>query len=248
MRNIWTIAEREYKLYFSSPVAYMITAIILLVLGIFFTLAVANALNPMNQFVPDVRHTLYPLAVLLMLATPAVTTRLLAEEQRMGTIELLLTAPVRDWELVVGKWLGAYLFMLTIVALSLIFPFVLHQMIDPGIDQGILITGYLGLILLCAALTAIGVWISSLFSSQIAAFATTMGVLILMWWIISPITQTMGPANSMGELVSYLDLAQHYFQNFVMGIVDLRDVVYFLSITALGLFLGTMSVETRRWR
>jgi ABC-2 type transport system permease protein len=201
-----------------------------------------------QQFAPGVQITLGPMATLLMLATPAVTTRLLAEEQRMGTIELLLTAPVRDWELVVGKWLGAFLFFLTIILITLIYPLVLNQLVDPGIDQGPLLSGYLGVMLLSAALIAIGVAISSFFSNQIAAFATTMGVLILLWWVIGPIAQNAGPAGVGSELVGYLDLSEHYFSNLLRGVIDLRDIVYYLSVTALALFIGTMSVEMRRWR
>ena len=246
MRNIWTIANREYKLYFASPAAYLIAFMLLLVLGILFYLNLQ--VGAMQQFAPGVQIVLGPMATLLMLATPAITTRLLAEEQRMGTIELMLTAPVRDWELVVGKWLGAFLFLLTIVAITLIYPLVLNQFVDPGIDQGPLISGYLGIILLVAAMVAVGVAISSLFDNQIAAFATTLGVLILFWWIISPIAQTVGPAGGSSELVSYLDFSEHFYGNMIQGILDLRDITFYLSVTALALFLGTMSVETRRWR
>jgi len=246
MRNIWTIASREYKLYFASPAAYLITFMLLLVLGIFFYLTLNAA--AMQQFVPGVQVTLGPMATLLMLATPAITTRLLAEENRMGTIELLLTAPVRDWELVVGKWLGAFLLVLTIILISLIYPLVLNQFVDPGIDQGPLVSGYIGIILLSAAFVAIGVAISSFFNNQIAAFATTMGVFVVLWWVIGPIAQTVGPAGESSVWISYLDLSQHYFDNLFQGILDLKDIIFYLSVTALGLFLGTVSVETRRWR
>jgi ABC-2 type transport system permease protein len=246
MRNIWTIAKREYKLYFASPAAYMITFMILVVVGIIFYFNLQIALQ--QQFAPGVEISLGSTAFLLMLATPAITTRLLADEQRMGTIELLLTAPVRDWELVVGKWLGGFLFFLTIAALSLLYPLLLNQFVEPGIDQGPLISGYLGLILLGAALVAIGVWISSLFSNQIAAFATTLGVLILLWWILGPIADMVGPAAQSAELIRFFDLNNHFFSNFYLGVIDLRDVTFFLSATVLALFLATMSVETRRWR
>lgn len=246
MRNIWTIASREYKYFFGSPIAYLIAFGILLVLGIFFYLNIQIATQ--QQFTPTAQITIGPLATLLMLAVPAVTTRSLAEERRLGTIELLLTAPVRDWELVVGKWLGSFLFLLTIVAVSLIFPFVLNEMVDPGIDQGPLITGYLGLILLTGTLVAVGVAISSFFTNQIAAFATIMATMILLWWVIGPIAQVVGPAGSSSAFVGYLDLSQHFFSNFIQGVLDLTDIVYFLSLTALSLFIGTMAVETQRWR
>ena len=184
----------------------------------------------------------------MMLSIPALTTRTLAEERRTGTIELLLTAPVRDWELVVGKWLGVFLLLLTIIAITLVYPLVLNQLVSPGIDQGQLIGAYLGLILVAAALSAVGVFISSLFSNQIAAFATTLGILILLWWVIGPIAQTVGPVGRFGDLITYLNFNDHFYGNMLRGVLDLKDVIFYLSVTALCLFLGTMTVETRRWR
>ena len=200
MRNIWIIAKREYDQYFASPVAYMIMFVLYLVVGIFFYLNMSFAFVQM-QFAPTVQIVLAPLATLLILAIPAITTRLLAEEQRLGTIELLLTAPIRDWELVIGKWLGAFLLVLTILAFTLIFPIILNNLVDPGIDQGILLTGYLGIILLAAVFTAVGVFISSLFSNQIAAFATTMGALIFLWWVVGPIAQVLGETERGGAVL-----------------------------------------------
>jgi len=246
MINIWTIAKREFNLYFSSPVAYVITFVILLVLGIFFYLNLQVA-SAQQGYTPGAEITMVPLGTMLVLITPAITTRLLAEERRLGTIELLLTAPVRDWELVVGKWLGGFLLLLTIVAITLAYPILLNQFVDPGIDQGPILSGYLGLVLLCASLVAVGVFISSLFSNQIAAFATTMGVLIFLWWILSPIVQVTGPLGGNSELISYLDYSGHFFNNLTRGIIDLKDVVFYLSVTALGLFFGSISVEIRRW-
>jgi ABC-2 type transport system permease protein len=246
MRNIWTIAAREYNLYFSSPVAYMVAFVVYLVLGIFFFLNLQVALSQQG-YVPGAEITMAPLATMLVLITPAITTRLLAEERRLGTIELLLTAPVRDWELVVGKWLGAFLLLLTIIAITLVYPLLLNQLVSPGIDQGPLISGYLGLILLSASMVAVGVFVSSLFSNQIAAFATTLGALIFLWWVLSPIAQVTGPLGSSSSLLNYLDYSGHYFNNLVQGVIDLKDVVFYLSVTALGLFFGAVSVEIRRW-
>jgi ABC-2 type transport system permease protein len=246
MRNVWTIASKEYDQYFASPIAYMVIFVILFVVGIFFYLQLQAAY--IQQFAPGVDITAAPLAALMMLSIPALTTRTLAEERRTGTIELLLTAPVRDWELVVGKWLGVFLLLLTIIAITLVFPLVLNQLVSPGIDQGQLIGAYLGLILVAAALSAVGVFISSLFSNQIAAFATTLGVLILLWWVIGPIAQTVGPVGRIGDLITYLNFNDHFYSNMLRGILDLKDVIFYLSVTALCLFLGTMTVETRRWR
>jgi ABC-2 type transport system permease protein len=243
MRNVWTIASREYKQYFASPAAYLVAFMFLLILGILFY---ANILNAMvQQFPPTVQVILGPLVTILLFATPAITMRLLAEEQRLGTMELLLTAPVRDWELVVGKWLGGFLFMLTILALTILYPLILNEIIDPGIDQGLLVSGYLGIILIIAALVAIGVAISSLFSNQIAVFFATLGIFLILWLISSP-SQAMGEAS--GGLLRYLDFSEHFYNTLYRGVIDLSDIVYYLSVTALALFLGSVSVETRRWR
>jgi len=246
MYNIWTIARREYNLYFSSPVAYMVAFVILLVLGIFFYLNLQVA-SAQPGYTPGAEITMVPLGTMLVLIVPAITTRLIAEERRMGTIELLLTAPVKDWELVVGKWLGGFMLLLTIVAITLLYPLLLNQFVKPGIDQGPLVSGYLGLVLLCASLIAIGVFISSLFSNQITAFVTTLGVLIFLWWILSPIVQVTGPLGGNSELLKYLDFSGHFFDNLTRGIIDLKDIVFYLSVTGLALFFGSVSVEIRRW-
>jgi ABC-2 type transport system permease protein len=246
MHNIWTIAKREYNLYFSSPVAYMMAFVVFLVLGIFFFLNLQVA-SSQQGYVPGAEIIMAPLATLFVLITPAITTRLLAEERRLGTIELLLTAPVKDWELVVGKWLGGFFLLDTIIALTLIYPLLLNQLVSPGIDQGPLLSGYLGLFLLAASMVAVGVFVSSLFSNQIAAFVTTLGALIFLWWVLSPIAQVTGPLGKSPELLSYMDYSGHYFNTLVRGIIDLKDVVFYLSVTALALFLGTVSTEMRRW-
>jgi len=220
--------------------------VIYLVLGIFFYLNIDYAI--LAQYAPGVQIVLAPLATLLLLAIPALTTRLLAEEQRLGTIELLLTAPIRDWELIIGKWLGAFLLVLTILVFTLIYPLVLNNLVDPGLDQGLVISGYLGLVLLSAAFVAVGVFISSLFSNQIAAFATTMGALIFLWWVVGPIAQVLGETSAVGQFFSFIDLSDQLFSNFLSGMVELKDVVFSLSLTTLALFGATMVLDVRRWR
>ena len=244
--NVWTIAVREYRKYFASPAAYLVMFVILLVLGIFFYLSIYLAIQQ-PLFVPGVDTITGVLPTLLMLATPAITAHLISDERKLGTIELLLTSPVRDWELIMGKWLGSYLFVLTILLVSLIYPLILNQMIDPGIDQGPFITGYIGLALLSAALLAIGVFVSSLFSNQIASLVTTLGILILLWWIFGPISQSIG-STSGSELFRYMDISDHFYSNFFLGVMDLRDAVYYLSLTLTGLFFGTISISISRWQ
>ena len=248
MRNIWVIAEKEYKHFFISPIAYTVAFAILLILGFLFynnvTYAITTSLMQQN-YVPDLNVILSPLTTLLIFMVPAVTMRSMAEEQKSGTLELLLTAPVRDWEVVVGKWLGCMLFMLTVLALTWFYPIVLNQLVQPGIDQGLMITGYLGIILLSGAFLAIGVMMSSIIGNQIAAFFATLGILLLLWMIGIP-SQVQGAGGS--QLLSYLDMSEHFYPTFQRGLIELKDVVYYLSVIALALFLGSVSVETRRWR
>jgi ABC-2 type transport system permease protein len=247
MRNIWTIAKREFNHYFSSPVAYTVAFLVLSIIGIVFVLNILTiSSNPFGVTdAPDTRMITGPLAFMFMLAIPALTMRLLADEIRMGTMELLMTAPLRDYELVIGKWLGAYLFILAITAVSLVFPIMLNQMVKPGIDQMQMMAGYLGVILATAALLGLGVGISALFENQIAAFFTTLVLFIILWWLIG------APANilpSGGEIFRYLDMSSQLYGSFNEGIIKLSSIVYFLSLTGLGLFIGSTAVEVRRWR
>ena len=247
MRNIWTIAKREFNNYFSSPVAYAVALLFLGIVGIIFVLnLIALSNNPYGfSDAPDVRMITGPMAFMLMLATPALTMRLLADEIRMGTMELLLTAPLRDYELVIGKWLGAFLFILVLIGVSLVFPVMLNQMVKPGIDQMQMMSAYLGVILAAAALLGLGVGISSIFNNQIAAFFTTLVLFVILWWLIG------APANILpagGEAFSYFDMSAQLSNNFNEGIIKLSSIVYFLSLAGLGLFVGSTAVEIRRWR
>jgi ABC-2 type transport system permease protein len=244
MRNIWTIAKREYQAYFTSFAAYFFAFLILLVIGIVTTRGITYSLNYFGQVPPPgVDYVLGPMIFILFLACPALTMRLLSEEQRLGTIELLLTAPIRDAEVVVGKWFGSFLMVLTLIALTLIYPAALNLMTSPGIDQGLMITGYLGLMLISAVFLSIGVAVSSLFSNQIVSFLVTFAI-ILFFWIIFGIFAQTGSGNT---FISFLDLGSH-FDNFMQGVITLSSVVFYLTLTAAFLLLGTVSVETRRWR
>jgi len=245
MRNIWTIAKRELKAYFISPIAYVLIFMIMLTLSIFFFIDIYYAVNTQG-YIPDIKRTLELLVFpLFFLAIPAITMRTMAEENRMGTIELLLTAPVRDWELVIGKWLGSVLFFMIIIAITLIYPLVLNPMISPGVDIGLLASGYLGIILLMFAMCAIGVFISTLFSNLIAALIVSL-IVILVLWIVGVPGQLL--TNSLGSFLSFLSFSDHYYNTFLTGILDLKDVVFYLTFTAMGLFFGTISVEVKRWK
>jgi ABC-2 type transport system permease protein len=248
MRNIWTIARREYKLYFSSPIAYIAALLTILTVGIYFVVIIYYTANNSyySNTAPGIDIVIGPLATVFLFAVPALTMRLVADEQRMGTLEILLTTPIKDGELVVGKWLGSFLFMLTIIALTLIYPLVLNKLTTPGIDQGVLVSGYLAIILLTAVFLSIGTAMSSFFNNQFAAFFATLAVLIIFWWLIRLPTYIIQEV-SINNILNYLDLNGR-FNSMLSGTISISDIIYPISLTALGLFLSATAVEIRRWR
>jgi len=246
MRNIWTIAKREYNAYYNSPLAYVVMVLLFGVVGIIFALNLVSVTS--NAFFAqalDPTLVAGPLLFMMLFCTPALTMRLISEEARTGTLELLLTAPLRDWELVIGKWLGAFLFMLTVLVLTLIFPIMINSMTTPGIDIPQTLSSYIGMVLVIAAFLGIGVGVSAIFTNQFAAFFTTLGILVIMWFLIG------APANLLPvgqEFFSYLDMNSHFYSGFNQGNVNLTDIIYYLSITALGLFTGNIAIDYRRWK
>jgi ABC-2 type transport system permease protein len=249
MRNVWIIARREYKRFFTSPIAYIVAFFFLIILGYFFYSDLYQAIlySVYYQSPPPGPEIVTGqwMVILLIFSMPAITMRSISEEMRIGTMELLLTSPVKDWELVVGKWLGAFLFMLSLLAVTLILPLILNFLVHPGIDRGILFTGYLGLILMVASLVSIGVFISSLFSNQVVVFFVSLFFFIILYFVIRPLGGSTEGVGS--QVLTNINLIQHYI-NFYQGTIDLKDAVYYLSVTALALLFGTVSIEVRRWR
>jgi ABC-2 type transport system permease protein len=247
MRNVWTIAKREYDHYFISPIAYVVAFMILFVLGLIFALDILAASQTAGSpygYIPSVSSLTGAMAFLFLLAIPALTMRLISDETRTGTMELLLTAPLRDWELILGKWLGGFLFILTVIGITLIYPILLQGMISPGIDQPQMMAAYLALILVSAAFLGLGVGISASFGNQIAAFFVTLALFVFLWWLVG------FPANSIpvgADVFRYLSMTSH-LDSLMSGKIVLSDIVYYLSLTALGLFAGVTAVEIRRWR
>jgi ABC-2 type transport system permease protein len=246
MRNIWTIAHREYRHYFTSPIAYIAALLTVLTVGIYFVIIIYYLATQSyySNTAPGINIVIGPLATVFLFAAPAMTMRLIADEQRMGTLELLLTTPIKDGELVIGKWLGSFLFMLTIIAITLVYPFVLNKLTNPGIDQGVMVSAYLAIILLIAVFLSIGTAISSFFDNQFAAFFATLAVLILFWWLIRLPTYII-QNETINRILIYLDLNGR-FNSMLGGTMSFADIIYPLSLIALGLFLGTAALEIRR--
>lgn len=237
MRNALTIAQKELNTYFSSPVAYVVTAFFMLVMGYFFYLLLVLTREA------SLRGLFGNMAVILLFVTPFLTMRLLAEEQRMGTIELLLTSPVRDWQVVLGKFLGALAFLLFMLALTLFYPLLLSRLGAP--DWGPMASGYLGIVLIGATCLAVGLFASSLSQNQIVTGFIAFALLIILW-LLGAAAQAVG-SGPLGSVFDYLAINTH-FDDFVRGVIDTQHVVYYLILTALFLFMATRVVEAKRWR
>lgn len=257
MKNALAIAGKDLRSYFTSPIAYVVLTGYLLLAGWFFFNLLANfnqmlmaylsyqnpeileALN-LNEWV--IAPLLHNLAVVLVILVPMITMRSFAEEKKSGTYELLMTSPVKVGEIVAGKFLGGFAFIAIIVALTGLYPAILAWFGDP--EAGMIVSGLLGLLLLGASFVAIGNFTSSLTDNQIIAAVSCLVTLLLLYIIAWP-AQSAG--DTLGPLLRYLSLTEH-FGELVKGVIDTRDVVYFLSVIALALFLTLRSVESMRWR
>jgi len=249
MRNIWTIAKREYDHYFISPIAYVVAFAILLTIGVIFAVNLFYYIQ--NSFqnpgsAPDISPVTGSFVFLLVLSTPALTMRLISDEARMGTLELMLTAPIRDFELVAGKWLGAMLYILTLILITAIYPIILNKFISPGIDLKAMLASYLGVILIAGAFLALGTGVSAMFTNQITSFFVTLVLFIFLWWLVG------FPANVItgdgAKIFRYLDMQSHFYGALNNGRINPSDIMYYISLIAIGLFTGTVAVEMRRWR
>lgn len=242
MRNTSTIATRELKSYLTSPMAYIIIAIFLIGTGFFFINFGAFETSP-TFLETSLRgffgYPIYTFIILLLIAV--LTMRLLAEEKKLGTIELLLTAPVRDSEIILGKFLGSLGIVVLMLVLTFYYPVLLAIYGYP--DFGPIASGYLGLFLLCCASLAIGIFASSLTSNQIVA-AVIGGAILLGLWFMGAAVDYL--PEGLGNIIGYFSLS-YYFRDFTIGIIDTRGIIYYLSVTVLFLFLAIRSLENSRW-
>ena len=238
MRNTGLIAAKEFRSHLTSPMAYIVTFVFLLITGAFF----ATYLSSTGYTDTSIAGFLNWAPLLLLLFASALTMRLLAEEKKLGTWELLLTAPVRDSEVVLGKFLGSLGILLVMLALTLYYPILLWIFGDP--DSGPIVTSYLGLVLLGGTALSVGLFASSLTSNQIVAAVVSGLILFALWFVGYAVN--LAPDTAFGDLMKYVSL-MHQFNDFTLGIVDTRAIIYFLSITGLFLFLTTRSLETGRW-
>jgi gliding motility-associated transport system permease protein len=257
VRNVLTIAGREVRSYFSSPVAYVLLAVYLALAGYFFfallsafnqSLAIYSMMrNPemlqrfnLNEMV--VRPLLSNMAVLLIFTVPALTMRMFPEEKRSGTYELLLTSPVRVGEIVLGKFLGGLVLVLLMVGLSGFFGVLLLVYGNPEVPM--MLTGFLGLALMALSFLAIGTLVSSFTDNVVIAYTGSLFALLLLYTIGWLGETVQGVA---GGLVRYASITEH-FQELTKGVIDTKDLVYFATLLLVALFVTQRSVESVRWR
>ena len=242
MRNTLTIALKESRVYFSSPMAYVVGAMFLILTGIFFVDDVTSKDVGTPFPAASIRGVISSASFFIVFLAPLLTMRLLAEEQKMGTLELLLTAPVRDWEVVMGKYIASFLALVATIALSVYYVFLLYWFAQP--DTGPILSSYLGLFLHGAAALAVGLLASSLSGNQIISAVIGIAVLLVFSLLDQVADLLSGVAE---EVLNGVSMAAH-FDDFSKGVVDTSDIIYYLSLAAVFLFLTVRSLETRRWR
>lgn len=235
LSNVMPIFRREVRSYFNSPVAYVVIIVFLSIVGWFFT----NTMFLMNIASMRVMFELIPIVFLFFV--PAITMRLLAEERKSGTLELLTTKPVRDVEIILGKFLAAWALMGATLAPTLLYVIVIGSIGE--LDPGPVITGYLGLLLMGGVYIALGILASSLTENQIVAFITSF-LMVLALFMLDKVLMYV-PGTFAGTL-EYLGI-DHHFGNIARGVIDSRNIIYFLSLLGFSLYLATVSLERRKW-
>jgi ABC-2 type transport system permease protein len=254
MRNVWIICRKELGSYFASPIAYILLIMFGAIFGFFFWNALGNFVFesiqsqmsgqsfPMNLNEWIIRPLLQNISVINLFFIPLITMRLFAEEKRTGTIELLVTSPVRDIEIILGKWLAALILYACIYSFTAVnFAFLFHYG-HPDLKP--LLVAYLGVFLQAGALLAIGTFISTLTKNQIIAGAVTFGVCLLLYvfaWVSGYETA------SWARVMSYMSISTHA-DSFYKGVLDSKDAVFYVTVIFLGLFFTARSMESLRWR
>jgi ABC-2 type transport system permease protein len=259
MRNFLAIFKRETKSYFSSPIAYVVIGLFMVLAGIFFYLIVSNfvqmcmrvdmmaqqyqqAPQKMNVNMMAIRPIMHNLSLFALFFLPLVTMRLYSDEKRTGTIELLMTSPVTNWQAILGKFAAAS--TLFLVMLSGTFVYIIFLFLYGNPELGPVLTGYLGLFLIGLSYISFGLFFSTLTDNQIIAAVSTF-VFILVFWAIGWVSGIASPA--LGQMLTNFSLIEH-FDDFAKGVLDTKHIVYYVSFIFMGLFLSFVSIESARWR
>lgn len=254
MNNILAIAQKEVRAYFASPIAYIVIGLFTLLFGYFYVailnwfvqqgMQMSMGMGPMTLNVNQqmIRPLLLNMTVVLLFVLPMITMRTYAEEKRSGTIELLLTSPLTDLQIILGKFFGAMALYAAMLLVTLLYVAALFFFGSP--EWKPVVTAYLGLFLMGGCFVSVGLLISSFTRNQIVAGMLTFAVFLLLW-VIDWIGSFAGPAVE--PIVNYLSITQH-FDDFAKGVIDTKHLVYYLSFMTFGLFLTAKSVDSERWR
>ena len=255
MKNVWSITKKELKAYFTSPIAYAVIAVFMLLVGFFFyslvwwfnSQSMQMAQNPYYAQQVNINQMVYSplfhnISIILLLMLPLLTMRLFAEEKRIGTEELLFTSPISVNQIILGKYLASLVVLAVMLLLTGLLSLFAFATGNP--ETAPVLVGYLGLFLMGAAFIAVGIFFSSLTENQIVAAILTFGALLL-FWILSWATSSAG--GMWKEVLNYLSFFQH-FDGMTRGILDTADLVYYLSFSFFGLFLTHAVIQSRRWR
>jgi ABC-2 type transport system permease protein len=253
MSNILAIAQKELRGYFATPIGYIVIGMFALLWGWFYyvMLMIFNQqslqLGGLEGGNVDINSQLIrPLflnaSVILLFVLPLVTMRIYSEEKRSGTIELLLTSPLTDVEIIIGKFLGALTLYAAMLAITAIHVGLLFSYGNP--EWRVVVIGYLGLLLMGGCFISVGLLISSMTKNQIVSGMITFAVFLMLWVINWP-ASFVGP--NMQNILNYLSITDH-FDDFTKGVLDTKHLVYYFSVMAFGLFLTARSVDTERWK
>ncbi|MBU1628336.1 ABC transporter permease subunit [bacterium] len=238
MTNTCAVFKKEFKTYFNTPIAYIIITVFLLIINWLFF----RGFFLVNQ--ANMRSFFGSMPWIFLFFVPAITMRLWAEEKRSGAIELIMTLPLRDVEVILGKYFASLLFLIITISLTLSIPITVSYLGSP--DMGPIIGGYLGIVFLGAAYLAIGSFISSLTKNQIIAFILSIAVCFGLF-IVGENIVLMNIPYFLAPFLEYLGLGSH-FASVSRGVIDSRDIVYYLSIVVFFIYLNIRSVESRKWR
>jgi len=242
MSNILAIARRELRAYFNSPVAYVVLGVYLIAFAALFFFVIGGGIFVIGE--ASMRPILSISPWLFMIVAPAVTMRLLAEERKSGTFEVLMTLPVREFEVVLGKFLGAVGMLAVGIACTLPIPLSLAAITAGGFefDWGPVLGGYLGLLLMASSFLAVGMWASAMTRNQIVSFIVGLGMCFVLVMLDSSVFLL---PESIAATVQYFSVVDH-FDSISRGVLDSRDLVFYLSLTTAFLMLTVSSLQAAR--
>jgi ABC-2 type transport system permease protein len=242
MGSVATIYKRELKTYFTSPIAYIFIIAFLVVMAVYF-FAINGFFQQPN---PDLRSYFAALPLAFVILIPAVTMRLWSEEKKTGTVEVLMTLPLRSWEIVLGKFLAGYTVVAVTLLLTFVVPFSIQFVVD--LDWGVVVSSYIGAFVLAGVYIAVGSWVSAVTENQIVALLVSMVLLLILWGASLPqVAEVLnGLVGGLGNVLSWFGTYSHY-QNFVKGLINPVDLIYAASMMVFFLILNNFAVEWRKY-